>query len=123
MSISFDAIFTVTGVRTGGVALAKSAIVGFTVAVFFDASMCSSITRSAPRSRRQGMPSGARILHRLPRHAVEPGVPVGAVPRARRARAIDADHRVMDRRAVGPELHAAHEHVGGDRGADDEVAI
>ena len=61
MSISFDPIFTVNGVRTGGVAVVNSAMTGLTTAGFFAASMCSSTTRSSPRLRCHGIPSGETI--------------------------------------------------------------
>ena len=59
--MDLDPILTVSGMRVGGVRDKYSPIVGAIVAVFFGAIMCSSTTRSAPRSSRQGMPSGETI--------------------------------------------------------------
>src|SRR6185436_15415451 len=65
----------------------------------------------------------ARILHRVPGHALESRLAVLAVPPPRRLRAIDADDRMVNRRAVGLELHRAHEHAGLQPGADHEVPV
>ena len=77
--------------------------------------------RAAARRPADELP--LRILDRLPRHAVEAGLPISAVACARSAGAIDADHGVVDRRAVGAELDRAHEDVRRRRRADDEIAI
>ena len=137
MSIAFDPRTTSTGVAAGARSVKNTAIDGRTPVGAAAGMRCSSTTRSLPRGRIHGRSSGATIGPRPGAHPrkmpsgsctssvaipSKPGLP--SMPsRARDARrAIDADDRVVHRRARRLELQRAHEARLGRRQAEHEVA-
>jgi len=76
-----------------------------------------------PAPRRPAHKRSFGILRVLERHPVEAGLPILSVAPARRRCPIDADHRVVDRRAVGLELHGADEDAGAQGRPQHEIAI